>query len=312
MKLGMVFPGQGSQSVGMLADLIDVYPGVKVLCDKASAILHYDVWDLIQYDKDKQLNETYYTQPILLTVSYAIWELLMEKNFKPVLLAGHSLGEYTALIAANAISFTDGLRLVAKRGKFMQEAVPNETGALAAIIGLNQEAILTICKEAADGQVLSPANFNSTEQVVIAGETNAILRAINLAKKANAKLAKRLPVSVPSHCALMIPAAKKLAVELETIEIKKPTIPVINNVDVKEYSTPSSIREGLIKQLYSPVRWVEIINYFQQQNVGTIIECGPGKVLTNLNTRIVKEINCFNTAKLPDINNLFLQNAIYH
>ncbi len=297
--LGLVFPGQGSQSVGMLADIAREHSDVRETFTQASDVLGYDLWELTQQGPEEKLAKTEYTQPALLTASYAIWRILSaEKKYQPTLLAGHSLGEYTALVCANALSFSDAVRLVALRGKYMQEAVPNGLGALAAIVGLDDSVVIKLCDEMAQGQTLAPANFNCPGQVVIAGHTEAVLRAITRAKEIGAKMAKQLSVSVPSHCLLMKPAAAQLKKLLETIPFQIPSIPVINNVDVMVYDNVSNIRDGLMRQLFMPVRWVETIQLFQKKGIQQIFECGPGKVLSGLNKRIVNDIQLASTSDL--------------
>lgn len=294
-----VFPGQGSQSVGMLADIAREFPEVAATFAEASKALGFDLWQLTQDGPADELDKTQHTQPALLTASYAIWRIIQAKSHdQPVLLAGHSLGEYTALVCAGALDFTDAVKLVAARGQYMQDAVPAGQGALAAIVGLSDEAVSKICADAAGDEVLAAANFNSPGQIVIAGHVNAVMRALILSKEAGAKLAKPLPVSVPSHCVLMKPAAERLARLLETIDIEKPRVPVINNVDAIVYESASQIRDGLTRQLFMPVRWVEVVQAFKSWPVDQIIECGPGKVLSGLMKRIVADIPAKNTADL--------------
>lgn len=301
-KLGFVFPGQGSQSLGMLADISKDYTEVKNTFDEASQVLDYDLWQLVQEGPIEILDRTVHTQPALLAASYAIWQIL---KMQPHVLAGHSLGEYSALVCAEAISFQDGMRLVAARGAYMQDTVPFGLGALAAIIGLDDEIVRQLCQESAiDNEVLSAANYNSIGQVVIAGSKTAVERAIVLAKEKGARMAKLLPVSVPSHCELMKPAAERLGELLKTTSINMPKIPVINNVDVAFYQTPEEIRNGLVKQLYCPVRWVETIKKFEEMGVQKIIECGPGKVLTGLIKRISPTIELAQTSDLISLQNL--------
>lgn len=303
MSVGYVFPGQGSQSVGMLADIAHECPEVKVTFDQASAVLGYDLWQVTQAGPAEELDKTVVTQPALLAASYAIWQIIQaRKPVKPSLMAGHSLGEYTALVCANAISFTDGIKLVAARGKYMQEAAPVGQGALAAIVGLDDAAVKVLCEQAAEGEVLAPANYNSPGQVVIAGQMTAIQRALVQAKAAGAKIAKQLTVSVPSHCLLMKPAAEELAKMLATLTIKQPEIPVISNVDVKIYENADSIRDGLVRQLFMPVRWVETIQVFANQGLKEIVECGPGKVLSGLNKRIYADAQLLNTSDWTNLN----------
>lgn len=297
-SIAVVFPGQGSQTVGMLADVAAAFPIIKTTFAEASAVLGYDMWRLVQEGPAEELDKTEKTQPALLAAAYGVWRVLAEQKTQPVMLAGHSLGEYTALVCAKAFSFTDAIELVAARGRFMQAAVAPGVGAMAALIGMDDAVVASICKQAASSQeVLTPANFNSVGQVVIAGHKTAVDRALALAKEQGCKLAVPIPVSVPSHCQLMQPAAQQLAMVLEKVECRAPVIPVINNVDVQPYKA-QSIRDGLIRQLYSPVRWVETIQSFKQAGITKILECGPGKVLTGLNKRIDKDLQCLSTADL--------------
>ncbi|EJI1276929.1 ACP S-malonyltransferase [Vibrio vulnificus] len=290
-KFAIVFPGQGSQAVGMLADLGEQYEIVKQTFAQASEALGYDLWALVQNGPAEDLNQTFRTQPALLASSVAIWRVWQELGLaQPENLAGHSLGEYSALVCAGVIDFQEALKLVELRGQLMQEAVPAGTGAMYAIIGLDDEAIAKACEEAAQGEVVSPVNFNSPGQVVIAGSKDAVERAGALCKEAGAKRALPLPVSVPSHCALMKPAAEKLAVALESIEFKAPQLPVINNVDVVAETDPAKIKDALVRQLYSPVRWTESVELMSSQGVEKLLEMGPGKVLTGLTKRIVKSL----------------------
>lgn len=290
-KFAIVFPGQGSQAVGMLADLGEQYEIVKQTFAQASEALGYDLWALVQNGPAEDLNQTFRTQPALLASSVAIWRVWQELGLaQPENLAGHSLGEYSALVCAGVIDFQEAIKLVELRGQLMQEAVPAGTGAMYAIIGLDDEAIAKACEEAAQGEVVSPVNFNSPGQVVIAGSKDAVERAGALCKEAGAKRALPLPVSVPSHCALMKPAAEKLAVALESIEFKAPQLPVINNVDVIAETDPAKIKDALVRQLYSPVRWTESVELMSSQGVEKLLEMGPGKVLTGLTKRIVKSL----------------------
>ncbi len=290
-KFAIVFPGQGSQAVGMLADLGEQYEIVKQTFAQASEALGYDLWALVQNGPAEDLNQTFRTQPALLASSVAIWRVWQELGLaQPENLAGHSLGEYSALVCAGVIDFQEAIKLVELRGQLMQDAVPAGTGAMYAIIGLDDEAIAKACEEAAQGEVVSPVNFNSPGQVVIAGSKDAVERAGALCKEAGAKRALPLPVSVPSHCALMKPAAEKLAVALESIEFKAPQLPVINNVDVVAETDPAKIKDALVRQLYSPVRWTESVELMSSQGVEKLLEMGPGKVLTGLTKRIVKSL----------------------
>ncbi|MEZ8776525.1 ACP S-malonyltransferase [Vibrio splendidus] len=288
-KFAIVFPGQGSQAIGMLADLGEQYDVVKKTFAEASEALGYDLWALVQDGPVENLNETFRTQPALLTASVAIWRVWQELDLEqPANLAGHSLGEYSALVCAGVIDFKEAIKLVELRGQLMQEAVPAGVGAMYAIIGLDDEAIAKACEEAAQDEVVSPVNFNSPGQVVIAGNKAAVERAGALCKEAGAKRALPLPVSVPSHCALMKPAADKLAVALEALEFNAPALPVINNVDVIAETDPAKIKSALVRQLYSPVRWTEGVQAMNEQGVEKLLELGPGKVLTGLTKRIVK------------------------
>ncbi|ARD61323.1 [acyl-carrier-protein] S-malonyltransferase [Kosakonia radicincitans DSM 16656] len=287
-QFAFVFPGQGSQTVGMLADMAAAYPVIEETFAEASAALGYDLWALVQQGPAEELNKTWQTQPVLLSASVALWRVWQQQGGKtPVLMAGHSLGEYSALVCAGVIAFADAVRLVELRGKFMQEAVPEGTGAMSAIIGLDDESIAKACETAAEGQIVSPVNYNSPGQVVIAGHKEAVERAGAACKAAGAKRALPLPVSVPSHCALMKPAAEKLAVELNAIPFNAPQIPVINNVDVKCETSPEAIRSALVRQLYSPVQWTKSVEFMASQGVEHLYEVGPGKVLTGLAKRIV-------------------------
>jgi len=287
MSLAFVFPGQGSQAVGMLKELAAEQAGVVATYDEASAVLGYDLWDVVQNGPAGKLNRTDVTQPAMLAAGIAVWRVWQAGNGpQPEVLAGHSLGEYSALVAAGSLMFTDAIRLVAERGRLMQDAVPAGSGAMAAILGLDDEAVIQLCAEAAGDDVVEAVNFNSPGQVVVAGDKAAVERAVSLAKERGAKRAVLLPVSVPSHCALMKPAAERLAEVLQDVEVRSPAIPVINNVDVAAPSDPDAIRDALVRQLYNPVRWVEIIRKMAAEGVDRLIECGPGKVLTGLNKRI--------------------------
>lgn len=302
MSLAFVFPGQGSQSLGMLSELAAAYPVVGQSFAEASEALGYDLWSLTQNGPEEELNKTHITQPALLTAGIAVWRVWQEKGgAHPAVMAGHSLGEYTALVAAGALDFAAAVALVADRGKFMQEAVPAGEGAMAAILGLDDAKVIELCEQAAEGQVVSAVNFNSPGQVVIAGAAAAVDRACDLAKAAGAKRALKLAVSAPSHCALMQPAAERLAERLQGIEFRVPGIPVINNADVAAPQDAEAIREALVRQLYNPVRWVETVQKMSADGVDRLIECGPGKVLVGLNKRIAKEMNAaavFDTATL--------------
>ncbi|PML80106.1 ACP S-malonyltransferase [Enterovibrio norvegicus] len=291
-NFAVVFPGQGSQTVGMLAELAEQFDVVKQTFAEASDVLGYDLWALVQNGPDTDLNQTHRTQPALLAASVAIWRVWQQEGgAQPTVLAGHSLGEYSALVCAGVIDFKEAVKLVELRGQLMQEAVPAGVGAMSAIIGLENDAIAKACEEAEQGQVVSPVNFNSPGQVVIAGNKEAVERANVLCKEAGAKRALPLPVSVPSHCALMKPAADKLAVALESIEFSAPSIPVVNNADVAAETDPSAIKSALVRQLYGPVRWTESVEKMAGEGVELLLEMGPGKVLTGLAKRIDRKLN---------------------
>ena len=291
-KFAMVFPGQGSQTVGMLAELAGDYPIVQETFKQASEVLGYDLWQLVQEGPAEELNKTWQTQPALLTASVAVYRVWQQKypELKPEVMAGHSLGEYSALVCAGVLDFQDAVKLVELRGKLMQQAVPEGTGAMYAIIGLDNEAIINACKQAEQGEVVSAVNFNSPGQVVIAGAKAAVERAAALCKEAGAKRALPLSVSVPSHCALMKPAADQLSVSLESITLKAPTASVLNNVDVKAETDADAIRNALVRQLYSPVRWTETVEKMSHSGVEVLVEIGPGKVLNGLAKRIVDSL----------------------
>jgi len=291
-KFAMVFPGQGSQTVGMLAELAGDYPIVQETFKQASETLGYDLWQLVQEGPTEELNKTWQTQPALLTASVAVYRVWQQKypELKPEVVAGHSLGEYSALVCAGVLDFQDAVKLVELRGKLMQQAVPEGTGAMYAIIGLDNEAIINACKQAEQGEVVSAVNFNSPGQVVIAGAKAAVERAAALCKDAGAKRALPLAVSVPSHCALMKPAADQLSVSLESITLKAPTVSVLNNVDVKAETDADAIRNALVRQLYSPVRWTETVEKMSHSGVEVLVEIGPGKVLNGLTKRIVDSL----------------------
>lgn len=296
-KLAFVFPGQGSQTVAMLSDFGD-NEIVQNTFNEASEALGYDLWQLIARGPAEQLNQTHITQPALLTSSVALWRVwLAESDIKPDILAGHSLGEYSALVCSGVLSLSDAVKLVEKRGQYMQACVPSGIGAMAAVIGLDDEAIIDSCNQAQQDEVVSAVNYNSPGQVVIAGHKAAVERAGELCKAAGAKRVLPLPVSVPSHCALMQDAAVKLAADLEEITFKSPSIDVINNVDVAIETDAEAIKSALVKQLYSPVRWSETVSLMGEQGVIKMVELGPGKVLQGLVKRINKSISCisFNT-----------------
>lgn len=306
MSLAFVFPGQGSQSIGMLSDLATQYPQVQETFAEAEQALGYDLWQLITQGPEEELNQTHRTQPAMLAAGIAAWRCWQAKSdIKPSFFAGHSLGEYSALVAAGSIDFKDALKLVAKRGELMQEAVPAGEGAMAAILGLEDAVVNEICQEASATGLVEAVNFNSPGQVVIAGEADAVSKATEIAKDKGAKRALVLSVSVPSHCALMKPAADKLAAELDKIEIKQPDTPVLHNASVTSTADPAEIKSLLSQQLHSPVRWVETVEWFAAQGAENIVECGPGKVLAGLTKRINKSLN-----GLPVFDNASLDKAV--
>lgn len=289
MKHAFVFPGQGSQAVGMLAELANLYPVVQQTYEEASEVLKYDLWQLSQQGPAEQLNQTEKTQPALLAAGIALWRIWHQQNgVEPRIMAGHSFGEYTALVCAESISYTDAVILAHYRGQFMQQAVPEGVGAMAAIMGLSDDKVIKACDQAAENEVVSAVNFNSPGQVVIAGHKAAVERATHIAKDMGAKKATLLQVSVPSHCALMKPAAEKMAEKLEHTTIHTPRIPVIHNYNVTCHDNPNDIKHALQAQLHSPVRWVETIQLMANKGVHTIFKAGPGKVLVGLNKRIDK------------------------
>jgi len=295
-KLAVVFPGQGSQSVGMLHKVALEAPVILKTFEEASEVLGYDLWRLTQEGPSEKLSQTTYTQPALLAAGVALWRLHLENvPLKPRYLAGHSLGEYTALVCANALGFQEAVQLVALRGQLMQDAVPEGQGAMAAILGLDDPAVAALCESVSlenPTETVSPANYNTPGQVVIAGHTKAVLRVLEHAKAAGARRSLLLPVSVPSHCALMKPAALHLAQALEKIAFRTPFIPILHNSDVAEHQTPQSIRQALVEQLSQPVQWVRTIRFILAAGVQTVYECGPGSVLCGLNRRIEPTIDC--------------------
>jgi [acyl-carrier-protein] S-malonyltransferase len=289
-KIALVFPGQGSQSIGMMA-AYETLPAVRATFREASEILGQDLWTLVTEGPAEELNQTVNTQPIMLTAGFALLQAWKEAGGKEaVAVGGHSLGEYTALVASGALDFRDALPLVRLRAQLMQQAVPEGVGGIAAILGLDDEAVRAVCAEAAQGQVLEAANFNAPNQVVIAGDRDAVARGMELARAKGAKRAVALPMSAPSHCSLMRGAAEQLGQTLATIPLHAPRLPAINNVDVAAPSGAAEIRDALVRQLYRPVRWVECVQELARRGATTIIECGPGGVLTGLNRRISTQV----------------------
>ena len=307
-QLAFVFPGQGSQSVGMLAEIAEVYPDIKVTFAQASEVLGLDLWTLVADGQAEDLNQTHNTQPAMLAAGVALWKVwCAQSDVRPGFMAGHSLGEYTALVCSGVLGFSDAIALVAARGRFMQEAVPEGVGAMAAVLGLTNEQVIQVCADAAQGEVCSAVNFNSPSQVVIAGNSAAIDRAMVAAKEAGAKRALKLPVSVPLHCALMQPAADKLYTKMQGINFAEPDVTLFHNVDVSAHKDAEEIRQALKQQLFMPVRWVDTVNAMSDQRVSTLVEMGPGKVLMGLNKRIVKAADHF-TVYNPETLTKLLEN----
>lgn len=293
--LAFVFPGQGSQAVGMLAELAADHPQIGDTFAEAAEALGYDLWQLCQNGPEAELNRTDRTQPAILAASVALWRVWEANSAaRPAFVAGHSLGEYSALVVAGVIGLADALRLVERRGQLMQQAVPAGEGAMAAILGLTDEQIIDLCAQAAQGEVVSAVNFNAPGQVVVAGQKAAVQRAIEACKAAGAKRAIELPVSVPSHCALMRPAAEQLAKDFEQLNWQEPAITLVQNVSARPAPDMTTLRAQLVEQLYSPVRWVESVEYIAAQGVTDLIECGPGKVLSGLNKRCAKGVATHN------------------
>jgi [acyl-carrier-protein] S-malonyltransferase len=285
-KYALVFPGQGSQSRGMMNAYAE-YSVVRDTFAEASDALKQDLWQLVAEGSDAELNATVNTQPVMLTAGVAVYRAWQSLNAPtPTMMAGHSLGEYTALVAAGALKFADALPLVRYRAECMQQAVPEGVGGIAAILGLDDAVVREVCKEAAQNEVLEAVNYNSPGQIVIAGNRAAVERGMELAKARGAKRALMLPMSVPSHCSLLKGAAEKLRAYLDNVTMQTPAVPVIHNADVKSYSDAASIKDALVRQLYSPVRWVETVQYFGTQGISHNLECAPGKVLVGLNKRI--------------------------
>lgn len=292
MSFSILFPGQGSQALGMMSELADQHGLVKELFVEASDVLGVDLWSMAQQGPIESLSQTENTQPALLTAGVAAWRVWQQLGgASPSMMAGHSLGEYTALVSAGALSFADGVALVRDRGRYMQEAVPQEQGGMAAVLGLDDQIVIDVCAEAAQGDVLQAVNFNAPGQVVIAGSAEAIARGTELLKAAGARRALPLPVSIPAHSSLMSPASARLAERISNIELNLPEIPVLHNCNVQVAANTQEIAANLVTQLDSPVRWVESIEAMQQQGVELFIESGPGRVLGGMVKRIIKGAN---------------------
>lgn len=299
--LAFVFPGQGSQKIGMLSELAEQNPIIEQTFSEASGVLGYDMWQLIQQGQQDEINLTQRTQPILLTCSVAIYRLWNEQQgVLPSQMAGHSLGEWSALVCANVIDFADGLRIVEARGKYMQQAVPVGQGAMAAIIGLDDQAILGACSEASSLGVVDAVNFNAPGQVVIAGSNDAVERAMEICKSAGAKRALPLPVSAPFHTSLMKPAADNLAEMVNAISFRAPEVPIMHNVHAKNENDPAAIKALMLEQIYSPVKWVGCVKQLKASGASTLVECGPGKVLSGLAKRIDRELIALATESVAD------------
>jgi [acyl-carrier-protein] S-malonyltransferase len=295
--LAFVFPGQGSQQVGMLSELAAAHPVIEETFAEASTALGYDLWELVQSGPEEQLNSTEITQPALLTASVALWRLWVQQGgATPAMMAGHSLGEYSALVCAGAMSLEAGVQLVKRRGELMQQAVPFGTGAMAAILGLDDASVKAACELAAEGDVVAPVNYNCPGQVVIAGEKAAVERAMAACKAAGAKRAIALPVSVPSHCSLMKPVAEDMAAALSSVALVMPAVPVVQNVTAEVVGSVESLRQNLVEQLYSPVLWTDSVVAMADKGVQVTIECGPGKVLSGLNKKINKSLEVVSLA----------------
>lgn len=295
-NLAFIFPGQGSQKIGMLAELAANYPVIGATFDEASQTLGYDLWNLVQNGQQEEINLTERTQPLLLTASVALWRVWQQcGGAMPALMAGHSLGEWSALVCSQSVAFADALSLVRMRGAFMQDAVAPGEGAMAAILGLDDALIRDICLQSAQGGVVSAVNYNSPGQVVIAGDATAVARAIEGLKAAGAKRAVPLPVSAPFHTSLMRPAADRLAEHIHATEFKAPVIPVVHNVHARVESDPAVIRELMIEQIYNPVLWVDCIQTMVAKGITSMVECGPGKVVSGLAKRIERNLNTYGT-----------------
>ena len=293
-NIGFIFPGQGSQKLGMLAEMAANFSIVEETFAQASTILDQDLWQVSQLDQNEQLNQTDITQPVLLAASVAIWRVWQgQQGAKPSILAGHSLGEYSALVCSGVLAFSDAIQLVHQRGLFMQAAVSAGTGKMAAIVGLDDEKIAGLCEQATQDQIVSAANFNSPGQTVIAGDVDAVERAMVLCREAGAKRVLPLSVSVPSHCSLMKPAAEQLQAELDRVQFNSPQISIVQNVNAQISEDPNIIKKNLIKQLYMPVLWVDSVKFMRANGVEKLLECGPGKVLSSLIRRIEPQLSCF-------------------
>lgn len=300
-QTAFIFPGQGSQSLAMLADFKESTEVIQTF-EQASEVLGYNLWDLCQNGPEEHLNQTDKTQPALLATSVALWRLWEKLAPLPNILAGHSLGEYSALVCAGILDFEQGIKLVEQRGQFMQQSVPAGVGKMAAIIGLDDDKVLAACNESAKDEIVSPVNYNSPGQIVIAGNANAVERAMLACKESGAKRALPLAVSVPSHCLLMKPASEKLAEVLNRISFNQSDIKVINNVDVAIETNEIKIKDALVRQLYCPVQWSNTIQFMAKTGIRSLVECGSGKVLMGLNKRIERSLNSYQINTLSSLN----------
>jgi [acyl-carrier-protein] S-malonyltransferase len=303
-NLAFVFPGQGSQKIGMLADLAAVNTLVEQTFGEASEVLGYDCWELVQNGEEDAINLTERTQPILLAASVAIWRLWQQHGGpNPAAMAGHSLGEWSALVCAGAVDFADAVNIVRARGAFMQQAVPVGVGAMAAIMGIDDQIVIDACAEAAEGQVVAAVNFNAPGQVVIAGDADAVARATAICKKGGAKRAVELPVSAPFHTSLMRPAADNLAELVEATTFSAPQIKIIHNVNAQAEADPQTIKGLMLEQIYKPVLWVDCVNGLAAGGAEMLIECGPGRVLNGLSKRIDRNLKSLSTDDVDSLEN---------
>ena len=303
-NLAFVFPGQGSQKIGMLSDLAEANSTVEETFQEASDVLGYDCWQMVQQGEQEDINLTERTQPILLTASVAIWRLWQEQGGPaPIAMAGHSLGEWSALVCSGAVEFADAVGIVRARGAFMQEAVPVGVGAMAAIMGMDDQVVIDACREAGNGQIVDAVNFNAPGQVVIAGDAEAVRRAANICKKAGAKRAVELPVSAPFHTSLMRPAADNLAELVAQTTFKPPQVTIVHNVHAQTEDNIEAIKSLMLEQIYKPVLWVDCVNSLATRGAEVLVECGPGRVLNGLSKRINRELTSLSTDDVASLEN---------
>jgi len=303
-NLAFVFPGQGSQKIGMLSDLAEANSTVEETFQEASDVLGYDCWQMVQQGEQEDINLTERTQPILLTASVAIGRLWQEQGGPaPIAMAGHSLGEWSALVCSGAVEFADAVGIVRARGAFMQEAVPVGVGAMAAIMGMDDQVVIDACREAGNGQIVDAVNFNAPGQVVIAGDAEAVRRAANICKKAGAKRAVELPVSAPFHTSLMRPAADNLAELVAQTTFKPPQVTIVHNVHAQTEDNIEAIKSLMLEQIYKPVLWVDCVNSLATRGAEILVECGPGRVLNGLSKRINRELTSLSTDDVASLEN---------